>query len=54
MYKITYANGYVRKSQYMYGDKTTKNKPDEILKSEEIIEDESCPSEHWLFSGENK
>lgn len=40
MYKITYKNGYVRYSTHQYGRYGVKTKPDEILKSEEIIEDD--------------
>lgn len=49
MYKITYTNGYVRYSTRKYGNFRVKNKPDEILKSEEIIEDDDCSNEHEVI-----
>ena len=55
MYKITYDNGYVRYSKHQYGKFGLKGKPGDVVKSEEVINEENgCPDGHWLFSGESK
>ena len=51
MYKITYDNGYVHYSIHQYGRYNAKKMPSDVVKSEEVINEENgCPSEHWLFN----